>query len=84
MISIRQMRKMRWGFWHNYLVGIPWDRWRTLRAENRYLTFRGVPEPEVEEWKAAFRWFLQKRLGLAGFEAFRPRLRQYVDSLAGY
>jgi omega-hydroxy-beta-dihydromenaquinone-9 sulfotransferase len=29
------MRKARWGFWHNYLVGIPWDRWRTLRAENR-------------------------------------------------
>lgn len=24
----------RWGFWHNYLVGIPWERWRVLRAEN--------------------------------------------------
>src|SRR5688500_4507216 len=27
--------KARWGFWNNYLVGIPWDRWRALRAENR-------------------------------------------------
>jgi hypothetical protein len=27
--------KARWRFWHNYLAGIPWDRWRTLRAENR-------------------------------------------------
>jgi hypothetical protein len=27
--------KPRWGFWNNCLVGIPWDRWRALRAENR-------------------------------------------------
>jgi len=26
----------------------------------RYLTFRGVPREEVEEWKAAFLWFLRK------------------------
>ena len=26
----------------------------------RYLTFRGVPPGEVEEWKAAFQWFLKK------------------------
>src|SRR5262249_55445160 len=27
---------------------------------DRYLTFRGVPERELEEWKAAFLWFLRK------------------------
>jgi omega-hydroxy-beta-dihydromenaquinone-9 sulfotransferase len=27
--------KPRWGFWNNYLVGIPWERWRALTAENR-------------------------------------------------
>jgi omega-hydroxy-beta-dihydromenaquinone-9 sulfotransferase len=27
---------------------------------DRYLTLQGVPEREVEEWKATFRWFLQK------------------------
>jgi hypothetical protein len=26
--------KPRWRFWHNYLVGIPRDRWRLLRARN--------------------------------------------------
>jgi hypothetical protein len=26
----------------------------------RYLTFRDVPRAEVEEWKAGFRWFIQK------------------------
>ena len=26
--------KARWGFWNNYLVGIPWGRWRRLLAEN--------------------------------------------------
>jgi hypothetical protein len=25
-----------------------------------------------------------ERLGLTGFEAFRPRLQEYVESLAGY
>lgn len=27
--------KARWGFWNSCLIGIPWDRWRKLRAENR-------------------------------------------------
>jgi hypothetical protein len=27
-------REARWSFWHNYLVGMPWDRWRVLRSEN--------------------------------------------------
>jgi hypothetical protein len=27
--------KARWRFWHNYLVGIPWERWRELRAQNQ-------------------------------------------------
>ena len=26
----------------------------------RYLTFRGVPQSEIDEWKAAFLWFLRK------------------------
>lgn len=26
--------KRRWGFWNNYLSGITWERWRTLRAGN--------------------------------------------------
>jgi hypothetical protein len=32
------------------------------RAEHydRYLTFRGVPESEIAEWKAALQWFVQK------------------------
>jgi omega-hydroxy-beta-dihydromenaquinone-9 sulfotransferase len=28
-------RDARWRFWHNYLVGIPWDCWRALRSENQ-------------------------------------------------
>jgi hypothetical protein len=28
-------RNPEWRFWHNYLAGIPGDRWRALRAENR-------------------------------------------------
>ena len=27
--------KPRWGFWNQYLVGMPWERWRLLRRENR-------------------------------------------------
>jgi omega-hydroxy-beta-dihydromenaquinone-9 sulfotransferase len=27
---------------------------------DRYLTFQGVPEPEVEEWRAALRWYAKK------------------------
>ncbi|HEY3965794.1 MAG TPA: sulfotransferase [Planctomycetaceae bacterium] len=26
----------------------------------RYITFRGVPQAEIDEWKAAFVWFLKK------------------------
>jgi hypothetical protein len=33
---------------------------RRLDWYERYLTFRGVPKPEVDEWKAAFLWFLRK------------------------
>src|SRR5262245_18882983 len=25
----------RWRFWNNFLVGIPWERWRALRSENQ-------------------------------------------------
>lgn len=27
--------KTEWGFWNNYLLGIPWDRWRKLLSENK-------------------------------------------------
>jgi omega-hydroxy-beta-dihydromenaquinone-9 sulfotransferase len=27
--------KPHWRFWNNYLTGIPWERWRVLRAENK-------------------------------------------------
>lgn len=33
---------------------------RNVAHYERYLTFRGVPAEEVEEWKAAFLWFLRK------------------------
>lgn len=33
---------------------------RNVAHYERYLTFRGVPRAEVEEWQAAFRWFLRK------------------------
>lgn len=33
---------------------------RNVDYYERYLTFRGVPREEVEEWKAAFLWFLRK------------------------
>jgi len=33
---------------------------RRLDWYERYLTFRGVPTSEVDEWKAAFLWFLRK------------------------
>jgi omega-hydroxy-beta-dihydromenaquinone-9 sulfotransferase len=33
---------------------------RNVAHYERYLTFRGVPPEEVEEWKAAFLWFLRK------------------------
>ncbi len=33
---------------------------RRLDWYERYLTFRGVPQAEVDEWKAAFLWFLRK------------------------
>src|SRR5437764_3242177 len=28
------LMKKRWGWWNNCLVGITWDRWRALLAEN--------------------------------------------------
>jgi hypothetical protein len=33
---------------------------RRANHYDRYLTLRGVPEPEVEEWKSTFLWFLRK------------------------
>jgi len=33
---------------------------RRLAHYERYLTFRGVPQAEIDEWKAAFLWFLRK------------------------
>lgn len=33
---------------------------RNVAYYERYMTFRGVPAEEVEEWKAAFLWFLRK------------------------
>jgi hypothetical protein len=33
---------------------------RHLDHYERYLTFRDVPQSEVDEWKAAFLWFLRK------------------------
>ena len=29
------MKKKQWGYWNNYLIGIPWGRWRALLRENR-------------------------------------------------
>lgn len=33
---------------------------RQERLYSRYLTFQGVPRREIDEWQAAFRWFVQK------------------------
>jgi hypothetical protein len=33
---------------------------RSLDHYERYLTFRGVPQNEIDEWKAAFLWFARK------------------------
>ncbi|HVG07486.1 MAG TPA: sulfotransferase [Thermoanaerobaculia bacterium] len=33
---------------------------RNAAHYERYLTFRGVPQAEIDEWKAAFLWFLRK------------------------
>jgi len=37
-----------------------WSFPRRAAHYERYLTFRGVPQKEVDEWKAAFVWFLKK------------------------
>jgi hypothetical protein len=33
---------------------------RNVDHYERYMTFRGVPQAEIDEWKAAFLWFLRK------------------------
>lgn len=39
---------------------IAWAFPRREEHYDRYYTFRGVPEPEIVEWKAALTWFLKK------------------------
>jgi omega-hydroxy-beta-dihydromenaquinone-9 sulfotransferase len=41
----------------------PYTAWsfpHRVEHYERYITFRGVPQKEIDEWKAAFVWFLKK------------------------
>ncbi|MBS0263551.1 MAG: sulfotransferase [Planctomycetes bacterium] len=37
-----------------------WSFPHRVEHYERYITFRGVPQHEIDEWKAAFVWFLKK------------------------
>jgi hypothetical protein len=39
-------------------MGIHFPRW--MKEYERYLSFDGVPQPEVAEWAESLRWFLKK------------------------